>query len=96
MKAYSIDLRKKIVESVRKGISKSETARRFDVNRSTVQRYIKQLDEEGSLAPKKRPGSRPKLDESALLVLEQDLERVVPGPPIDRGARFSTGSVELR
>jgi transposase len=74
MKAYSIDLRKKIVESVRKGISKSETARRFDVNRSTVQRYIKQLDEEGSLAPKKRPGSYPKLDESALLVLEKDLE----------------------
>jgi transposase len=74
MKAYSIDLRKKIVQSVRKGISKSETARRFDVNRSTVQRYIKQLDEGGSLAPKKRPGSHPKLDESALLVLEQDLE----------------------
>jgi transposase len=48
MKAYSIDLRKKIVESVRIGVSKSETARRFDVNRSTVQRYIKQLDEEGS------------------------------------------------
>ena len=62
------------MQSVRKGVSKSETARRFDVNRSTVQRYIKQLDEEGSLAPKKRPGSRPKLDEGALLVLEQDLE----------------------
>jgi transposase len=74
MKAYSIDLRKKIVHSVRKGISKSETARKFDVNRSTVQRYIKQLEEEGSLAPKKRPGSHPKLDESALLLLEQDLE----------------------
>jgi DNA invertase Pin-like site-specific DNA recombinase len=39
MKAYSIDLRKKIVQSVKKGISKSETARRFDVNRSTVGRY---------------------------------------------------------
>jgi transposase len=62
------------VESLRKGISNSETARRFDVNRWTVQRYIKQLDEEDSLAPKQRPGSRPKLDESALLLLEQDLE----------------------
>jgi transposase len=54
MKAYSIDLRKKIVQSVRKGISKSETARRFDVNRSTVQRYIKQLEEEGSLLRRRR------------------------------------------
>jgi transposase len=54
MKAYSIDLRKKIVQSVRKGVSKSETARRFDVNRSTLQRYIKRLEEEGSLAPTRR------------------------------------------
>jgi transposase len=38
MKPYSIGLRKKIVESVRRGISESETARRFGVNRSTVKR----------------------------------------------------------
>ena len=54
MKAYSIDLCTNIVESVRKGVSKSETARRFGVNRSTVKRYLKRLDEGGSLAPKKR------------------------------------------
>jgi transposase len=74
MKAYPIDLRKEIVQSVRKTVSKSETARRVDLNRSTVQRYIKRADEEGSLEPKKRPGSRSRLDESALLLLEQDLE----------------------
>ncbi len=35
MKAYSVDLRTKIVESVRRrGVSISETARRFGVNRS--------------------------------------------------------------
>jgi transposase len=39
MKAYSLDLRLiKIVKSVRKGVSKSETARSFGVNRSTVKR----------------------------------------------------------
>ena len=74
MKAYSLDLRTKIVESVRKGISKSETARRFGVDRSTVKRYLKQLDQEDSLVPKKSPGSRSKLDQSAMRVLEQDLE----------------------
>ncbi len=56
MKAYSIDLRTKIVQSVRRGVSNSETARRFGVKRSTVARYLKQLDEEGSLIPKKAPG----------------------------------------
>ena len=71
MKAYSVDLRTKIVESVRRGVSISETARRFGVNRSTVARYLKQLDEEGSLIPKKPPGSSPKLHHSAMRLLEE-------------------------
>ena len=74
MKAYSVDLRTKIVESVKKGVSKSETARRFGVNRSTIGRYLKQLDEEGSLIPKKAPGSCSKLDESAMRLFEEDLK----------------------
>ena len=74
MKAYSVDLRKKIIESVRRGISKSETARRFGVNRSTINRYIKRLDEGGSLVPKRRSGKRPKLDERAMRLLEEDLK----------------------
>jgi len=73
-KAYSIDLRKRIVESVKRGVSKSETARRFKVNRSTVRRYLDQLDEEGSLSPKKAPGKISKLDESAMRLLEQDIK----------------------
>ncbi len=39
MRAYSLDLREKIVESVKKGVPKSETARRFGVYRATVKRY---------------------------------------------------------
>ncbi len=73
MKAYSVDLRTKVVESVRQGISKSETARRFGVSRSTVKRYVKRLDEGGSLAPKRRPGKRPKLDQTAMQLLKEDL-----------------------
>jgi transposase len=75
MKAYSIELRTKIVQSVgRRGVSISESARRFGVNRSTVGRYLKRLDENGSLAPKKAPGSRSKLDGSAMRLLEEDLK----------------------
>lgn len=74
MRAYSIDLRKKIVESVKKGIPKSETARRFGVHRATVKRYCKQLDERGTLKPRKAPGKAPKLDEKARKLLAKDLE----------------------
>jgi transposase len=74
MSAYSLDLREKIVESVKKGVPKAETARRFGVDRATVKRYCKQLDERGTLQPRKAPGKRPKLDEKARKLLLEDLE----------------------
>ena len=49
MKANSLDLREKIVESVKKDVPKSETARCFDVDRAAVKRYCKQLDEAAPL-----------------------------------------------
>ena len=49
MKSYSLGLREKIVESVKKGVLKSETARRFGVGQATVKRYCKQLYERGIL-----------------------------------------------
>jgi transposase len=74
MSAYSLDLREKIVESVKKGVPKAETARRFGVDRATVKRYCKQLDERGTLEPRKAPGKAPKLDEKARKLLLDDLE----------------------
>jgi transposase len=55
-----VDLREKIVASVKKGVPKSEAARRFGVHRATVRRYCNQLDERGTLEPRKAPGKRPK------------------------------------
>jgi transposase len=56
MKAYSLDLREKVVESVKKGVPKNETARRFGIARATVERYCKRLDECGTQEPRKAPG----------------------------------------
>jgi transposase len=75
MSAYSLDLREKIVESVKKGVPKAETARRFGVDRATVKRYCKQLDERGTLQPRKAPGKRPKLDQKARKLLLDDLQQ---------------------
>ena len=73
MNPYSEDLRKKIIEALRRGTSKSEAARTFGVSRSSVKRYAKLVEEGRSLAPKKRPGSKPKMDERARRLLEADL-----------------------
>ncbi len=74
MNAYSEDLRTKIVEAIEKGMGKSEAARTFGVSLSSVKRYAKLAEQGRSLAPKKRPGSKPKMDERARRLLEADLE----------------------
>ena len=57
-----------------KGVSKSQSAERFGVvDRATLKRYCKRLDECGTLAPSKRSGKRPKLDQRAMKLLEKDL-----------------------
>jgi transposase len=73
MNAYSEDLRKKIVEAVERGTSKVEAARTFGVGISSVKRFVATAKAGRSLAPKKRPGSNPKLDEAARNLLEADL-----------------------
>ena len=74
MDPYSLDLRKKIVEAKERGMPTAEVAKTFGVGISTVKRYAATAREGRSLAPKKRPGSKPKLDEGARRLLEADLE----------------------
>src|SRR3712207_305130 len=72
--AYSEDLRNKIVEAVQRGMPKVEAAGTFGVGISSVKRYVATAREGKSLAPKKRPGSKTKLDHRARRLLESDLE----------------------
>jgi len=74
MDAYSLDLRKKIVEAKERGMPTIEVARAFGVGVSTVKRYAAMAREGRPLAPKKHPGSKPKIDEGARRLLEADLE----------------------
>ena len=83
-----MDLRKKIVQSVKKGVSKSETAQRFGVHRATVKRYCKRLDEHGTLEPAKAPGKASKLDEKARKLLLEDLEQQRPWATHSQRAEF--------
>jgi transposase len=74
MNAYSEDLRMKIVEALGRGMGKSQAARTFSVSLSSVKRYATMAEEGRSLAPKKRPGSKPKLSERTRKLLEEDLK----------------------
>src|SRR3954467_4160005 len=75
MNAYSEDLRKKIIEALRRGMAKSEAARTFSASLSSLKRYAKRAHQGHPLAPKKRPGSQPKTNQDARRLLEADLEQ---------------------
>lgn len=69
MKAYSVDLRERIVQAVGQGMSKAAAARVYRVGLSTVKRYARQQGAAGHLRPKPIPGRRRAIgpaDEAAL------------------------------
>jgi len=75
MKAYSEDLRKKIVTAIERGMSKAQAARLFDVSLSSVKRYSRIAREGGgSLEPRKSPGRPTKTDQKVQVLLEKDVE----------------------
>ncbi len=55
-------------------MSKAQAARIFSVSLSSVKRYVDKAERGESLAPKKSPGSTPKLDEKATKLLAANLE----------------------
>jgi len=61
MRAYSVDLRKRIIEAVKcEGMSKEGAAERYSVSRASVYRFL-ELDKQGDLRPKARPGQTQRL-----------------------------------
>ena len=85
MKAYSVDLREKIVAAVGHGLSKAQAARTFGVGATSVKRYVTLAEQGKSLSPGKAPGKKSKLDESAMKLLEEDL-RSRPAVTYKKGA----------
>ncbi len=59
MRAYSIDLREKIVQAVESGRPKTVVAELFGVGRATVDRYVRQHRATGDLRPKRHRGAVP-------------------------------------
>lgn len=74
MKAYSIDLRERIVHAVESGQPKTVVARLLAVGLATVDRYVRQQRESGDLRPKPRPGATPLIPPAQYPALIAQLE----------------------
>ncbi len=73
MKAYSIDLRQKIIELYNEGnISQRQLAKQFHVALSLIQKLLRQYRQTGNISPKVRTKQTPtKLNPTQLKVLEE-------------------------
>jgi transposase len=58
MRAYSEDLRQRIVRAVETGMPRAEAARLFTVSERTIKRYLRQWRTAGSLTSAVSPGRR--------------------------------------
>ena len=70
--AYSLDLRERIVATVKEGAKQPEVAERFRVSLSSVERYLR-LDRKGELRAKPPPGRPPSIATTAYGALAEQI-----------------------
>jgi len=68
-KAYSSDLRDRLIATVAAGASRREAAELFDVAVSTAVKWVQRLRDTGSSAPKPRGGSTSRLEQHTERIL---------------------------
>ena len=61
MRAYSVDLRERVVAAIDAGAARPVIARLFQVSEATIKRYLKQRRETGDLTPGRSPGRTPEI-----------------------------------
>lgn len=88
MRAYSKDLRVRIVTAVAEGQNKAEVARRFKVDRKTVHHYLARA-KAGELEPRKAPGGPRKLSPEQTEALRQQLETYQDDTLMEHAERFA-------
>ena len=73
MKAYSIDLRERVVAAVDRGLPRAVVAETFGVSPATVKRWLRRRRQAGSLAPRPIPGRPARLGAALDAGLEAQL-----------------------
>jgi transposase len=90
MRAYSLDLRERVVAAVAGGASCQEAARRFAVGRSTVQRWVVQQAQTGSLAPRPILGRHRKIGPAEEAALRAQVQAAPDAPLAEHCATWQT------
>ena len=74
-KAYSRDLRERVITAVETGASRREAAERFEVSVASAVKWLQRWYQQRSAAPKPRGGSVSPLEEFAVEILDLIAQR---------------------
>ena len=74
-KAYSRDLRERVITAVESGASRREAAERFEVSVASAVKWLQRWYQQRSAAPKPRGGSVSPLEEFAVEILDLIAQR---------------------
>lgn len=74
MRAYSYDLRQRILHAVDQGKPRAEIIKSFDVSQATIKRYLKLRRETGDVKPRTIPGRPAKKGATLLAGLQPQLD----------------------
>lgn len=85
MKAYSIDLREKVLRAVDQGYPREEIIKLLGVSRATIKRYLKQRRDTGTIAPKAIPGRTPDAGMDGEPFVSQELGDACGGVFLSKG-----------
>src|SRR3954449_1460439 len=89
MRAYSMDLRERIVAAVDAGLPQAQAAERFGVSLRSVERYLSRRRRSGSLAAtEQRHGREPKIRRQLQAWLPERLEAAADAPLAEHVAGF--------
>lgn len=73
MKAYSLDLRQRVVQAVHNGMSRQKVVTTFGISLASIKRWLV-LEAQGALAPKPIPGKQPHIGPDQQPLLEAQLQ----------------------
>jgi len=75
MKAYSLDLRTRVLAAIEGGMSRADAVRTFQVSLGSIKRWLRRRLTSGSLAPKPRTGKTASISAAQLPTLRFQLEQ---------------------
>jgi transposase len=101
MKAYSLDLRSRVIAAVEAGMPWQDILAVFGISRATLNRYRQRLRETGSLAPGQSPGrpraippaQEPALERQLTAIPDASLARHCQQWATEQGAAVSSSAM---